>query len=68
MLGQISSAVAEEGINIENMVNRGRDDYAYTLVDINEDDEAKVAAVAKKLAANPEIIRVRVIKNETGAC
>lgn len=68
MLGQISSAVAEEGINIENMVNRGRDDYAYTLVDINEDDEAKVAAVAEKLAANPEIIRVRVIKNETGAC
>lgn len=68
MLGQISSAVAEEGINIENMVNRGRDDYAYTLVDINEDDEAKVAAVAEKLGANPEIIRVRVIKNETGAC
>lgn len=68
MLGQISSAVAEEGINIENMVNRGRDDYAYTLVDINEDDEAKVAAVAEKLTANPEIIRVRVIKNETGAC
>lgn len=68
MLGQISSAVAEEGINIENMINRGRDDYAYTLVDINEDDEAKVTAVAEKLAANPEIIRVRIIKNETGAC
>lgn len=68
MLGQISSAVAEEGINIENMINRGREDYAYTLVDINEDDETKVTAVAEKLAANPEIIRVRVIKNETGAC
>lgn len=68
MLGQISSAVAEEGINIENMINRGREDYAYTLVDINEDDETKVTAVAEKLAANPEIIRVRVIKNEMGAC
>ncbi|WP_368251450.1 phosphoglycerate dehydrogenase [Enterococcus sp. 2201sp1_2201st1_B8_2201SCRN_220225] len=68
MLGQISSAVAEEGINIENMVNRGRDDFAYTLVDINEEDEHKVATVAEKLAQNPEIIRVRVIKNETEAC
>lgn len=68
MLGQISSAVAEEGINIENMINRGRDDFAYTMVDINEDDETKVAAVAEKLAQNPEIIRVRVIKNEMEAC
>ncbi|KAF1292954.1 3-phosphoglycerate dehydrogenase family protein [Candidatus Enterococcus leclercqii] len=68
MLGQISTAVAEEGINIENMINRGRDDFAYTLVDINEDDADKVAAVAAKLTKNPEIVRVRVIKNKEGGC
>lgn len=67
MLGQISTAVAAEGINIDNMINRGRDDFAYTLVDITEDDPAKVAAVADKLAANPEIVRVRVIQNQ-GVC
>lgn len=67
MLGQISTAVAQEGINIDNMINRGRDDFAYTLVDINEDDLTKVEAVAKKLSENPEIIRVRVIKNR-GVC
>lgn len=64
MLGQISSAIAEFGINIDNMINRGRDDHAYTLVDINETDADKVQAVADKLAENPEIVRVRVIKNK----
>ncbi|MCU7357833.1 phosphoglycerate dehydrogenase [Enterococcus dispar] len=63
MLGQISSTIAEMNINIDNMVNRGRDDYAYTLVDIACDDEQSAQAVATRLEENPDIIRVRVIKN-----
>lgn len=63
MLGQISSAIAEAGINIDNMVNRGREDFAYTLVDVAETDADKIQQVADQLAQNPDIIRVRVIAN-----
>src|SRR5690606_39065470 len=33
MLGQISTTLAEAGINIHNMMNKSRGDMAYTLVD-----------------------------------
>ena len=33
MLGQISTAMANAGLNIHNMVNKSRGDMAYTLVD-----------------------------------
>ncbi|MEK0174749.1 phosphoglycerate dehydrogenase [Tetragenococcus halophilus] len=64
MLGQISAVIADFEINIDNMINRGRDDYAYTLVDINESDENKIANVVEKLRETDDIIRVRVIKKE----
>ncbi|MFD2391293.1 phosphoglycerate dehydrogenase [Enterococcus gallinarum] len=64
MLGQISSIIAESGINIDNMLNRGRDDFAYTLVDVGATDAALLEAVADKLRAKEDIIRVRVIKNQ----
>jgi D-3-phosphoglycerate dehydrogenase len=35
MVSQISSAVAEAGLNIHNMINKSRDDMAYTLVDVD---------------------------------
>jgi D-3-phosphoglycerate dehydrogenase len=34
MLGQISTAMAEAGLNIHNMVNKSRGEMAYTLVDV----------------------------------
>jgi D-3-phosphoglycerate dehydrogenase / 2-oxoglutarate reductase len=35
MLGQISTAMANAGLNIHNMVNKSRGDMAYTLVDVD---------------------------------
>lgn len=35
MVGQISSLLAEAGLNIVDLLNRSRGDYAYTLVDLN---------------------------------
>lgn len=64
MLGLIASEIATLKVNIDNMVNRGQDDYAYTLVDIAETDPEKIAAIAEKLAENEGIIRVRVIKRD----
>lgn len=62
MLGEISSTIASLGINIDDMVNRSREDYAYTLIDINEEDRNKVNTVVNKLNENKDIVRVRVIK------
>ncbi len=35
MLGQISSTLAEAGLNIVDMVNKSKGDLAYTIVDVN---------------------------------
>lgn len=62
MLGEISSTIASLGINIDDMVNRSKGEYAYTLVDINEKELTKVKEVQKKLEQKENIIRVRVIE------
>ena len=63
MLGQISTGIANLKINIDTMINRSRDDFAYTIVDIAETDEEKINAAAEKIQAAENIIRVRTIKN-----
>ena len=63
MIGKISTFVAEQGMNIANMVNRGRGDFAYTLVDLEELDHEKVANLVAKLNEIPEIVRVRAIEH-----
>ena len=63
VLGQISTEIASLGINIDNMINRGRGDYAYTLVDVNETDDAKMQRVKRHLENKERMIRIRTIKN-----
>ncbi|VAX12287.1 D-3-phosphoglycerate dehydrogenase [hydrothermal vent metagenome] len=36
MVGQISSALADKGLNIIDMINKSRGDLAYTLIDIDQ--------------------------------
>jgi D-3-phosphoglycerate dehydrogenase len=47
MLGQISTAMANAGLNIHNMVNKSRGDMAYTLVDVDSPVSDSVIAVLK---------------------
>lgn len=63
VLGRISTEIASLGINIDNMVNRGRGDYAYTLVDVSETDDLKMQRVKRHLEQKENLIRVRTIKN-----
>jgi len=44
MLGQISTAMAQAGLNIHNMVNKSRGDMAYTLVDVESSVSPEVLA------------------------
>lgn len=59
MIGQISSILASADVNIANMMNKSRERYAYTMVDLETDiDEATL----EKLHAIRGVMRVRVIK------
>ncbi|SMC55667.1 phosphoglycerate dehydrogenase [Papillibacter cinnamivorans] len=58
MLGSIISILSPENMNIENMVNKSKKDYAYTMLDVN----SKVPEnVIDKIKAVEGVLRVRVI-------
>ncbi len=59
MLTAITNCAADEGINIAEVVNKSRDDVAYTLIDL---DQAANAQVVDRLNAIPGVFRVRVIR------
>lgn len=59
MLSQISGVVSASGLNIENMINKAKKDYAYTILDLQADSVA--AAVVDQIMAIDGVIRVRVI-------
>jgi D-3-phosphoglycerate dehydrogenase len=47
MVGQISTTMANAGLNIHNMVNKSRGDMAYTLVDVDSAVSDQVVAQLK---------------------
>jgi len=49
MLGQISTAMAQAGLNIHNMVNKSRGDMAYTLVDVDSPASDSVLAALRAI-------------------
>ncbi len=59
MLSKFTTVFGDDGINIENMVNKSRGDYAYTVFDICS---VATEAIVKDLEAIDGVIKVRVIK------
>jgi D-3-phosphoglycerate dehydrogenase len=55
MVGQISGALAEAGLNIVDLLNKSRGNYAYTLVDLNsavpEETLARIRSIQGVLSA-----------------
>jgi len=49
MLGQISTAMAQAGLNIHTMVNKSRGDMAYTLVDVDSQVKQEVIDAISKI-------------------
>ena len=58
MLAQITELLGSAGVNIENLVNKSRKEYAYTMLDI---DSAAPQDAAAKLSAMESVVRVRII-------
>ncbi len=58
VLSGITTQLSDDGVNVENMTNKSRGDYAYTMVDVGTAVDDDVVA---DIRAIPGIIRVRVI-------
>ncbi len=58
IIAHITSVLGEQGINIENLTNQSKGDYAVTILDIEKEVSIETAAKIKDVE---EIIRVRVI-------
>ena len=58
MIAQFTAAVSSAGLNIENMADKSKGDYAYCIIDVNAQP---APALAQKIAAIDCVVRVRVI-------
>ncbi len=58
-IASITTAVGNEGINIENMANASKGDFAYTMLDVTGEVPASVEG---KINAVDGVIKVRIIK------
>ena len=58
-LGQFTSAVADDNINIAGLQNASRGEYAYTMLDIDQPASKEVVEHLKSING---VLRVRVIK------
>ena len=58
MVGQISTTMAQAGLNIHNMVNKSLGDMAYTLVDL---DSAAAPEVVERIGRIPGVLAVRSV-------
>ena len=59
MLASITTLLSKDGVNVENLSNKSKGDYAYTMVDLGTRVDESVIEDVRKLA---NVIRVRVIE------
>ncbi|MDR1621500.1 MAG: 3-phosphoglycerate dehydrogenase [Synergistaceae bacterium] len=63
VVGPITTALANAGMNISNMLNKSKNDYAYNIIDLDGScaNAAALASVADEIAGIDEVVRIRVI-------
>ncbi len=59
ILSQITAAVSNTNANIENLINKSKGDYAYTMLDVEKVDEQKLYDTLT--AIGDEVVKVRII-------
>ena len=58
MIGQYTSVLGDADVNVSDMTNIGKGDYAYSLIDV---DSPVPADVVEKLKAIDGVFKVRII-------
>lgn len=59
MIGQFTTLLAEAGVNISDMTNKSKKEYAYTMIDIEGELNEEIK---EKLGTIKDVLRVRVIE------
>ncbi|MEG1448801.1 MAG: 3-phosphoglycerate dehydrogenase, partial [Oscillospiraceae bacterium] len=59
MLSQILAVLSEKGLNVENLTNKSKKEYAYTMVDVLGNVDADIE---NAVSAIDGVIKVRIIK------
>ena len=58
MIGQFSTILAEDGVNIANMTNKSRNAYAYTIIDVENEITEEIVNDLRNVK---DVLRVRII-------
>jgi D-3-phosphoglycerate dehydrogenase len=58
MVSQITAALAAAGLNIANLLNKSRDKYAFTLIDLNAEASPQTLQSIRSIAG---VLSARVI-------
>lgn len=59
MISQFAKVLGDAGMNISDMTNKSKGDYAYTLIDLESSADEEII---KKLEAIEGVLKVRVVK------
>jgi D-3-phosphoglycerate dehydrogenase len=59
MIGRYTTVLGDSGINVADLSDKGKGDYAYAIIDVDSPVSEEVVA---RLAAIDGVLRVRVIK------
>ncbi len=59
MISQFTKVLGDAGMNISDMTNKSKGDFAYTLIDLETPAEEEVV---RKLEAIKDVLKVRIIK------
>ena len=59
MIGQITTILGSDDVNVSDLMNKGKGEYAYSLLDV---DSPVSDATADKIKAIDGVLRVRIIK------
>ena len=55
IITQVTAAVSDKGANIENLVNKSKKDWAYTMLDVNGDVDIEA------IKAVDGVVNVRIL-------
>ena len=59
MINRILDFISEKNINVEHMINKPRDEYAYTIIDLGDEIYPATEEAIRKM---DNVLRVRVLK------
>lgn len=59
MLSQFTKVMGDAGVNISDLVNKGKGDYAYTMMDLESPSTEEMTKLLEQVKG---VLRVRIVK------